>query len=33
MNEDCFGEYPTNECDKQACIEFCEDSKECKGET
>lgn len=29
MNEDCFGEYPDNECDRETCHNMCEDVMRC----
>ena len=29
MSEDCLGEYPDNACERETCLNMCEDVEEC----
>jgi len=33
MNEDCLGKYPDNDCDRETCLNMCEDVEECLFKT
>ena len=28
-HEDCLGEYPDNDCDRETCLNMCTDVEEC----